>query len=300
MDDLLTAIWSNNLYRKLILSGLVLVLNALLSQGILRFALARFPDDSPLFYTVRKATGYFITILTAILLFAIWVQRLGDLTVALGILAAGLAFALQEVIGSIAGWLTILSGRPFTIGDRIETGGIRGDVVDVGVLRTTVMEIGNWLHGDHNNGRIVTLSNAFIFKEPLYNYSAHLRYVWDEVLVPVTYESNWQRAVEIMQEAAKEHPAYQELLPKAEQQRRAARRKLAVRLTSLEPRTFIKLTDNWIELGVVYPVDTDLRRKFRSEISQRMLREFEAEGSRSHPRRSLSFSFPLAESPTRT
>lgn len=278
MDNFIGVIWSNDLYRKLFLSALVLILNALLNKGILRFALARFPDDSPLFYTIRKVTGYSVTILTVFLLFAIWVQRIGDLTVALGILAAGLAFALQEVIGSIAGWLTILSGRPFTIGDRIETGGIRGDVVDIGVLRTTLMEIGNWLHGDHNTGRIVTLSNAFIFKEPLFNYSAHLRFVWDEVIVPVTYESNWQRAVEIMQATVLEHPAFQELLPKAEQQRRAARRKLAVRLTPLEPRTFVKLTDNWIELGIVYPVDPDLRRGFRSEISQQMLREFDGAG----------------------
>ena len=114
---------------------------------------------------------------------------------ALGILAAGLAFALQEVIGSIAGWVTIVTGRPFAIGDRIETGGIRGDVVDISVLRTTLMEIGNWLGGDHNTGRIVTVSNAFIFKEPLFNYSRHLHYVWDEIEVPITYESDWQQAI---------------------------------------------------------------------------------------------------------
>jgi small-conductance mechanosensitive channel len=112
------------------------------------------------------------------LLFGIWLQRLGDLSVAPRILAAGLAFALQEVIGSIAGWTTIITRRPFSIGDRVVIGGIRGDVVDFGVLRTTLMEIGNWVSGDHNTGRIVTLSNAFLFKEPLYNYSAHLRFVW--------------------------------------------------------------------------------------------------------------------------
>ncbi|MBN1147016.1 MAG: mechanosensitive ion channel family protein [Anaerolineales bacterium] len=276
--DILNDVLANDLYRKLILSALVLITQAVIRRLFLSFALNRIPNDSPHLYSVRKVTGFVITMLTALFLFGIWVQRLGDLSVALGILAAGLAFALQEVIGSIAGWITIISGKPFSLGDRIETGGIRGDVVDISVLRTTLMEIGSWLSGDHNTGRIVTLSNAFLFKEPLYNYSAHLNFVWDEVKVPVTYESNWKRATEIMINAVCEHSAYQELLPKAEKQRREVRRKLAVKMTPLKPRAYVKLTDNWIELGLVYPVDTDLRRSLRSEISQQILKEFVQEG----------------------
>jgi small-conductance mechanosensitive channel len=202
---------------------------------------------------------------------AIWLENFGDLSVTFGLLAAGLAFALQEVIGSIAGWTTILSGRPFIIGDRIETGGIRGDVVDINLLRTSLMEIGNWMGGDQNTGRIVTVSNAFIFKEPLYNYSQHLHYVWDEIMVPVTYESDWQRAIQIMVAAVQQHALYAELLPAAQEQRRRARRKFAIKITSLDPRVFVRMTDNWIELGLVYPVDTDSRRAFRSDITQRIL-----------------------------
>jgi small-conductance mechanosensitive channel len=276
--DTWNAIWANDLYRKLVLSALVLLVQAVVRRSLLGYVIGRISDDSPYLYTVRKVTIYLVTVTAALLLVGIWIQRLGDLSVALGILAAGLAFALQEVIGSIAGWITIVSGRPFTIGDRIETGGIRGDVVDVSILRTTLMEIGNWLNGDHNTGRIVTVSNAFLFKEPLYNYSAHLHFVWDEIKVPITYESNWEKAVAIMANAVREHPAYQALLPKAESQRREVRRRLAVRMTPLEPRTYVSITDNWIELGLVYPVDTDLRRSFRSEISQRLLTELEAEG----------------------
>lgn len=278
MDNLLVEIWSNDLNRKLILTALILLGQAAVRYLSGRYVIGRIPDDSPHLYAARKLTAYAITVLAALFLFSIWSQRPGDLSVTLGILAAGLAFALQEVIGSIAGWITIVSGKPFTIGDRIETGGIRGDVVDISVLRTTLMEIGNWLSGDHNTGRIVTLSNAFLFKEPLYNYSAHLRFVWDEVRVPITYASDWERAVEIMSTAVCEHPAYDTLLPLAEKQRREVRRKLVVKVTSLAPRTYVRLTDNWIELSLVYPVDTDLRRSFRSEISQRLLTEFQREG----------------------
>lgn len=274
MVDLLQPIWANDLYRKLILSGLILLGQSVARRLLLWILLRRVVADSPYIYPLRKATGYVVSLLSVILLFGLWLERLGDLSVALGILAAGLAFALQEVIGSFAGWLTIISGRPFSVGDRIETGGIRGDVIDIGVLRTTLMEIGNWLSGDHNTGRIVTVSNAFIFKEPLFNYSAHLRYIWDEIIIPITYESNTEQGAQIMLTAVEQHPQYQEILPKAQAQRIQARRKFAVKITPLEPRVFVKLTDNWVELGIIYPVDTDNRRTFRSDISKIILARF--------------------------
>jgi small-conductance mechanosensitive channel len=278
MDDILNQVWAHDVYRKLILSAVVWSAAFVLGRVLPWLTISRLPDESPHIYVVRKVTTYVVNGLATLLSVGIWLDNLGNLSVTLGILAACLAFALQEVIGSIAGWASILAGHPSTIGDRIETGDIRGDVVDISVLRTTLMEIGNWLGGDHNTGRIVTVSNAFIFKEPLFNYSRHLRYIWDEVTLPVTYETNWQGAIQIMTEAVRQHPLYQELLPLAQEQRRRVRRQFAIKITPLEPRVFVKLTDNWIELGLIYPVDTDSRRSFRSDISQRILGELGAAG----------------------
>jgi small-conductance mechanosensitive channel len=275
---MIAVIFANDLYRKLIYSGFVLII-----QGIIRFAVDRYIINkrekfSTSVYTLRKVIRYTLTAVSLIIIYGIWVDQLGDFSVAFGILAAGLAFALQEIIGSFAGWITIITGNPFNIGDRIETGGIKGDVVDIGILRTTVMEIGNWLDGDHNTGRLVTLSNAFIFKEPLFSYSVHLHYIWDEIRIPVPYGSDWQKAMAIMSNAVTQHSAYQALLPKAEAQRLELRKKIAVKITPLDPRIFVNLTDNWIQLGLVYPVDTELRRVFRSEVSQTLLAEFKAAG----------------------
>jgi small-conductance mechanosensitive channel len=278
MTEILNSIWANDLYRKLIITVLIMIGVYILRRVVILSIVQRMREDSPYLYTVRKAAGYALNILGAILVIGLWLERLGDLSVALGILAAGLAFALQEIIGSFAGWITIITGRPFSVGDRIEISGIRGDVVDVGILRTTLMEIGNWLKGNQNTGRIVTVSNAFIFKEPLFNFSAYLSFVWDEITLPIPYGSDWRQAMAIMSETIREHPRYQTLLPEAEEQRLKARRRLAVKITSLEPRVFVKLTDNWVELGMVYPVENDGRRAFRSEVSQQILTEFEKAG----------------------
>lgn len=271
-------IWANDLYRKLILTVLVFIVQFIIRRGIDLYIVKHSEIYNTSTYTVRKAVRYVITGVTLVVLYAVWVDQMGDFSIALGVMAAGLAFALQEVIGSFAGWLVIISGQPFKIGDRIESGGIQGDVVDIGILRTTVMEIGNWLVGDHNTGRIVTLSNAFIFKEPLYSYSVHLHYIWDEIQIPLHYGSDWKKAIEILLKSVKDHPEYHKLLPIAKQQREDLRRHFAVKITPLEPRVFVNLTDNWIDLGLVYPVDTDLRRFFRSEICQQLLESFEAEG----------------------
>lgn len=276
--DLLDTIWGNEFYQNLILTGLVIMVSMILRRIFYALVIIRLPDESPHVFTIRRIANYLINLLAALVIFSIWMQNIGDLSVALGIMAAGLAFALQEVIGSIAGWITVITGQPFTIGDRIETGGIRGDVVDISVLRTKIMEIGNWLNGDHNTGRIVTVSNAFIFKEPLFNYSRHLSYIWDEIDIPITYESDWKEAMSLMNAAVSQHSKYQELLPKAQSQRRQARREFAIKITPLEPRVFLKMTDNWIELGLVYPVETEFRRSFKSEISSQILDQFQAAG----------------------
>lgn len=278
VSDFLAEIWANALYRKLILSILI-VLAVSLTQAILkRVLLGRFAGDSVQTYTLRKIIDYGTIALGVTALFGLWVQRTTDLTVGLGLLAAGLAFALQEVIGSIAGWLSIIFGRPFSLGDRIESGGIHGDVIDIGILRTTLMETGNWLGGQQNTGRIVTLSNAFIFKEPLFNYSRETHYVWDEVGASIPYGADWERAKAIMLDAVQRHPTYRELVPQAERQNAAARRAFAVTLTSLEPRGFVKMADSWIEVAIVYPVPFNGRRGFRSEVTEQILRELAAVG----------------------
>lgn len=278
VSDFLADIWANALYRKLILSILIILAVSLLQAILKRALLGRLPGDSIQTYTLRKIIDYGAITLGVVALFGLWVQRTTDLTVGLGLLAAGLAFALQEVIGSIAGWLSIIFGRPFSLGDRIETGGIHGDVIDIGILRTTLMETGNWLGGQQNTGRIVTLSNAFIFKEPLFNYSRETHYVWDEVRTSIPYDADWARAKMIMLDVIQRHPTYQALVPDAQRQNAAARRAFAVNLTSLEPRGFINMADSWIDVAVIYPVAVNGRRGFRSDVTEQILHELASAG----------------------
>ena len=125
-------------------------------------------------------------------------DKLGGFTVAFGVAGAGVAFALQEVIASVAGWVAISVGSFYSPGDRVQVGGIRGDVIDVSILRTTLMEVGEWVAADLYTGRIVRVANSFVFKEPVFNYSGDFPFLWDEIVLPVRYGSDWKLAREML------------------------------------------------------------------------------------------------------
>ena len=151
-------------------------------------------------YRAKKFSGFIGYFLTIVLITVVYSDKLGGLTVALGVAGAGIAFALQEVIASFAGWLAIMFGGFYKTGDRVQLGGIKGDVMDIGVLRTTIMETGQWVDGDLYNGRIVLIANSFVFKEPVFNYSGDFPFLWDEIKIPIQYGSNYEKAKEIFYE----------------------------------------------------------------------------------------------------
>ena len=133
-----------------------------------------------------------------ILITIVYSNKLGGFAIALGVAGAGIAFVLQEVITSFAGWLTILFGGFYKTGDRVQLGGIKGDVMDIGVLRTTIMEIGNWVDADLYNGIIVLITNSFVF-----NYSGDFPFLWDEIKIPIQYGSNYEQAKNLLIDIAK-------------------------------------------------------------------------------------------------
>ena len=186
MEDFFTPIklWlANPIVGKLIAVGIgILVINFIFR--VLSRSLPRYIQDSDARYRIRKVIvfiGYFCILLYITIVFS---DRLGRLTVVFGVIGAGVAFALQEVITSLAGWVAISLGQFYKPGDRVQLGGIMGDVIDISILRTTLMECGNWVKADLYNGRIVRIANSFVFKEPVFNYSGDFPFVWDEITVP--------------------------------------------------------------------------------------------------------------------
>jgi small-conductance mechanosensitive channel len=273
----------NNLYRsiqnwfsqpivvKLIAIGVGIVVINFISRN-LSHSLPRYSQDSETSYHLRKVitlSGYLVMALFITIVFS---DRLGQLTVVFGVIGAGIAFALQEVIASVAGWLAISLGQFYSPGDRVQLGGIMGDVIDISILRTTVMEIGAWVKADLYNGRIVRIANSFVFKEPVYNYSGDFPFVWDEIVIPVKYGSDHHLAREILQRVAQE--VVGEYSPLAQTHLKQMVHKYLIEDAKVEPAVTLVATDNWIEFTLRYVVDYKYRRGKRDQLFTHILDEF--------------------------
>ena len=220
-------------------------------------------------------------------LVSIWFDDPSRVTTALGLFSAGLAFALQRVITAFAGYFVILRGTLFNVGDRIKMGGVRGDVVAIGLLQTTIMEMGQppsvqqddpgmWVQARQYTGRLVSVTNAKIFDEPVYNYTRDFPYVWEEIQIPVAYDADRRRAEAILVEAATRHT--EDLAAMSASAVAELERRFFVRATELAPRVYYRLTDNWIELSVRFIGEEHGIRGLKDRISRDILDGFEAAG----------------------
>lgn len=225
-------------------------------------------------YRAKKFSGFIGFILTIILISIVYSDKLGGLTVAFGVAGAGIAFALQEVIASFAGWLAIMFGSFYKTGDRVQLGGIKGDVMDIGVLRTTIMEVGQWVDGDLYNGRIVLVANSFVFKEPVYNYSGDFPFLWDEIKIPIQYGSNYEKTNEILLKIGKDVSG--DLSEKSKQNWDFLQNKYRLENAQTEPMVSLIANDNWVEFTLRYVVDYKRRRFTKTELFTKILNTIEA------------------------
>lgn len=199
--------------------------------------------------------------------------RLQYFTITIGLISAGIAFALQEVILSVAGWIAIFTSGTFKPGDRIEINNIRGDVIDIGITKTTLMEIGDWVSSDNYNGRIVQVSNANLFRSPIKNYSTDFPFVWDEINLPIRYGSDIALANQLFKTVMMQHLSdYSEF---AKSHWKSMVKKYMIENANVEPDVCIKLTDNWIEFNLRYVVDYKKRRSIKSLLFTDILQTIE-------------------------
>ena len=190
--------------------------------------------------------------------FSYFTGNIKDFTLAIGLFSAGVAFTLQELFLSIAGSLFIFMVKVYKPGDRIEINGIKGDVIDVNSIYTTMMEIGKWVSSDNYSGRIVKLSNAFVFKGPIYNYSQDFPFIWDEFNLPIKYGSDMELAKSIIIRIASE--TLSEYTTNSKKQWADVVNKYYIEDAQIDPTLAIKLTDNWVEFNLRYIVDYKKRR----------------------------------------
>lgn len=215
----------------------------------------------------------------------VWSDSTGQLAAVGGWAAAGLTIALQRVVTAFAGYIIILRGNIFNIGDRITIGGVRGDVVALGFMQTTIMEMGEppgeqhdapsmWVHGRQHTGRLVRITNDKIFDKPVYNYTREFPFIWDELMLPIRYADDRHRVEQILLGVARKHTATiaEAATPRLDQL--CAMYHLRER-PEVEPRVYLRITDNWVELSLRFIARDHDVRGLKDAMSREILAELD-------------------------
>jgi small-conductance mechanosensitive channel len=250
---------------------------------VLRLARRQLAAGARQAYRWRKTSTYLASVLTLLGLGRIWIAGFQSVTTFLGLLSAGLAIALKDPLVNLAGWLFILGRRPFEVGDRIQIGALAGDVVDLRVLQFTVLEIGNWVDADQSTGRVVHVPNGRVFTENQANCDKGFRYIWNELPVLVTFESDWRRAKALLQQVVARQTA--DVVHQAQRHVEAAARRLLIHYTHLTPIVYTAVRDCGVLLTVRYLCEPRHRRDSEEKLWEAILDVFAAEAA-------IDFAYP--------
>lgn len=250
---------------------LIWVLVILIAIQFLRKFLKKNLPNTTTRYKSQKGVEIIGYVFLIILSISYFTGNIKDFTLAIGLFSAGVALTLQELFLSIAGSIYIFIVKVYKPGDRIEINGIKGDVIDIDSVYTTMMEIGQWVSSDNYSGRIVKLSNAFVFKGPIYNYSQDFPFIWDEFNLPIKYGSDIELAKEIVIKTAIE--ILSEYTTKSKERWNTVVKKYYIEDAQLDPILAITLTDNWIQFNIRYIVDYKKRRITKHLLNDQINKE---------------------------
>jgi small-conductance mechanosensitive channel len=276
-------------HKVLLTVGLIAILWLLRSAALALLGRVDASGDraSRVGFWTRQGVSLVVAAVAAICFVSIWFDDPANLTTAVGLVTAGLAFALQKVVTALAGYFVILRGSTFTVGDRIVMGGVRGDVVALGFFQTTIMEMGQpppvqsadpavWVQSRQFTGRVVTVSNARIFDEAVFNYTRDFPFIWEEMHLPIAYRDDRGKAEQILLEAAKRHAVDPDRLDPKMVAR--VEHDFRVKREDFAPATYWRLTDNWLEITVRFIAHDHGVRRMKDEMSREVLAGLDAAG----------------------
>lgn len=223
-------------------------------------------------YQAGKTINYTISFLGILVVARIWFDGFQSVATFLGLLSAGLAIALKDPVSNLAGWIYIVWRKPFDLGQRIQVGTFAGDVIDISMFQFSIMEIGNWVDADQHTGRVIHIPNGKVFVESIANYSQGTQYIWHEVPVHITYESNWEKARDILKNIVIKHTAHH--TKEAEKQAAESSKEYLLIALTLNPNVYVSVEDYAIRLTMRYLCNPRKRRSTEQTMWEEVLKAF--------------------------
>jgi small-conductance mechanosensitive channel len=233
---------------------------------------ARAVDEPASRFHMTRVSGYVVGGIAVVIIARLWIQGIAGIATYFGLLSAGIAIALQDPLTNLAGWLFILIRRPFSVGDRIQVGSATGDVVDIRPFRFLMLEVGNWVHADQGTGRILHVPNGLVFKNTVANYDEAFGYIWNELEVTVTFESDWRKAKVALETIL--HDQAEKIDAHVRKRIDDAAHTLHIKFPKLTPVVWTNVVDSGVRLTMRYLCKPRARRSSSTEIWEKVLDAF--------------------------
>lgn len=261
--------YSNLLETILIIAALVTI------HFVINAIVRRQTENDSIRYKWRKNLTYFLSFIGFLLIGRIWFEGMASVATFLGLLSAGLAIALRDPVTDMAGWLFLIWRKPFRVGDRIEIGDRKGDVIDIRFFKFTVLEIGNWTKSDQSTGRVIHIPNHYILQNSIANYTSDFTFIWNEIEIIVTFESDWRKAKEIITDIVNSHS--EDYVADAEAQVRRAKKSYLIQYKNLTPIVYTTVVDIGVLLTIRHLSHARRRRGLNQLIWEDVLDRFQKE-----------------------
>jgi small-conductance mechanosensitive channel len=272
LDWLQSIPWMQHDQQRRLLVSLAIVAALVLARWLVMRVVGQRTDDVRIQYQWKKASAYVAFLLGALLVGRVWFEGVSSLATYLGLLSAGVAIALRDPLVNLAAWAFLLWRRPFEVGDRIQIGDNAGDVIDMRIFQFSLNEIGNWVAADQSTGRIIHVPNGLVFTEAVANYTRGFEFIWNELPVMVTFESDWRAAKRVLEEVLDRHALH--LAGTAEAQVRKAARQFMIFYGKLTPVVYTSVADSGVVLTMRYLCGPRQRRGTAQVIWEDVLTEF--------------------------
>ena len=251
---------------------LVVIVVILIGRRVARRVIRRNVEDHEASYRANKVINYLATATFFVWGAFIWVDAFDNLSTYLGLVSAGIAIALADVLKNMAGWVYILGRRPLQVGDRVEINGVKGDVVDIRLFRFTLMEVNGWVDAEQSTGRLIHVPNGLLFNHDVANYTEGFAYIWHELPVLITFESDWKLAEELIRGALDEGAP--EVSGAAGQRIRETAQGYSIRVGTLTPTVYLTVRDSGVLLTARYLVEARTRRGREDRVWRAILEAF--------------------------
>lgn len=226
-------------------------------------------------YSLSKTLTMLHLFVATLFVLRVWLPDSNTLLAAYGFVAAAVAFSIQDLFKNFIGGIVILIRSLYRVGDRIQVGEMYGDIIDIGILYTTLLEIRSWVAGDQSTGRIVRVPNGKVIYMDVVNYTADHSFIWDEIHIPITHESDWKKAESILSEIITD--STQDLTVSAMEEIKHLQSKYFLTNDNVEPHVYMAITDNWVSLYARYIVSVRERRNVQDKIMRLIKERFDAE-----------------------